>query len=95
MKKIIIATRWTDGDVLPFIRIGKFLKNEGYRVIIYTHCVYKKNIEESGMEFFPIDNIEQYKSMMKDMLGGIDSLSSTEEIDNFRKKYKNVELRYS
>lgn len=95
MKKIIITTRWTDGDVLPFIRIGKFLKNEGYKVIIHTHCVYKKSIEESGIEFFPIDNIEQYKSMMKDMLGGIDSMSSTEEIDNFRKKYENVELRYN
>lgn len=94
MKKIIITTRWTDGDVLPFIRIGKSLKNKGYEVIIHTHCVYKECIENFGMKFIPIDTVEQYRNMMKDMLGGIDSMSSNEEIDNFRKKYENIELRY-
>lgn len=94
MKRIIITTRWTDGDVLPFIRTGRALKKNGYDVVVLTHCVYESMIKDAGLEFCPIDTYEQYSSMMMDMLGGIDSMNHTDDIDDYRSKYENNDLRY-
>jgi len=32
MANIVITTHWTDGDVLPFIKIGSELRKRGHRV---------------------------------------------------------------
>lgn len=94
MKKIVITTHWTDGDVLPFVRIGRELKKKGYQVVILTHSYYEKLILDEELEFEPIDTMEQYSNMMRDMQGNIDSLVSQEAIDEYRKKYENNQIRY-
>jgi hypothetical protein len=50
---IVIGSR---GDIQPFIRIGKILKEDyGHRVRIATHPAFKKFVEEdSGLEFFSV-----------------------------------------
>lgn len=94
MKNIVITTHWTDGDVLPFVRIGRELKKIGHHVVILTHSYYEKLITDEGLEFEPIDTIEQYQNMMRDMQGNIDTITSPEAIDEYREKYENNEIRY-
>ncbi|KAF2730956.1 UDP-Glycosyltransferase/glycogen phosphorylase [Polyplosphaeria fusca] len=50
---IVIGSR---GDIQPFLRIGKILKEEyGHRVRIATHPAFKKFVEEdSRLEFFSV-----------------------------------------
>lgn len=50
---IVIGSR---GDIQPFIKIGKILKEDyGHRVRLATHPAFKKFIEEdSGLEFFSV-----------------------------------------
>ena len=50
---IVIGSR---GDIQPFLKIGKILKEDyGHRVRIATHPVFKKFVEEdSGLEFFSV-----------------------------------------
>jgi hypothetical protein len=50
---IVIGSR---GDIQPFLKIGKILKNEyGHRVRIATHPAFKEFVEkDSGLEFFSV-----------------------------------------
>lgn len=50
---IVIGSR---GDIQPFLKIGKILKEDyGHRVRIATHPAFKKFVEEdSGLEFFSV-----------------------------------------
>jgi len=50
---IVIGSR---GDIQPFIKLGKILKDDyGHRVRIATHPAFKKFVEEdSGLEFFSV-----------------------------------------
>jgi UDP:flavonoid glycosyltransferase YjiC (YdhE family) len=50
---IVIGSR---GDIQPFIKIGKILKEDyGHRVRLATHPAFKKFVEEdSGLEFFSV-----------------------------------------
>lgn len=50
---IIIGSR---GDIQPFMKIGRILKEEyGHRVRLATHAVFREFVEkESGLEFFSI-----------------------------------------
>lgn len=53
---IVIIIFGSRGDIPPFIRIGKILKNDyGHRVRMATHPAFKDFVErDSGLEFFSI-----------------------------------------
>ncbi|TWU70539.1 hypothetical protein ED733_000755 [Metarhizium rileyi] len=53
---IVIMVLGSRGDVQPFLRIGKYLKDEfGHRVRIATHPTFRDLIEkDSGLEFFSV-----------------------------------------
>jgi UDP:flavonoid glycosyltransferase YjiC (YdhE family) len=53
---IVIMVVGSRGDVQPFLRIGKYLKDEfGHRVRIATHPVFRDLVErDSGLEFFSV-----------------------------------------
>ncbi|KAG6042970.1 hypothetical protein E4U17_001158 [Claviceps sp. LM77 group G4] len=53
---IVIMVVGSRGDVQPFLRIGKYLKEEfGHRVRIATHPVFRELVEkDSGLEFFSV-----------------------------------------
>lgn len=53
---IVIIVIGSRGDIQPFLRIGKILKEDyGHRVRIATHPAFKKFIQDdSGLEFFSI-----------------------------------------
>ncbi|KAI9813634.1 MAG: hypothetical protein M1827_003705 [Pycnora praestabilis] len=53
---IVIMVIGSRGDIQPFLKIGKLLKEEhGHRVRIATHPAFKKFVEkDSGLEFFSV-----------------------------------------
>ncbi|KAG5913175.1 hypothetical protein E4U61_007264 [Claviceps capensis] len=53
---IVIMVVGSRGDVQPFLRIGKYLKDEfGHRVRIATHPIFRELVEkDSGLEFFSV-----------------------------------------
>lgn len=48
---MIVGTR---GDVQPFIAIAQRLQNDGHRVRLATHAVYRDFVTENGVEFYPL-----------------------------------------
>ena len=53
---IVIMVIGSRGDIQPFLKVGKLLKeNHGHRVRIATHPAFKKFVEQdSGLEFFSV-----------------------------------------
>lgn len=93
MSNIIITTHWSDGDIIPFIRIGERLKKRGHKVAILTHCYYEKQALEAGLEFTPWDTREQYEAMIRDMGSYTDAIAGLDEIHAFRNKYESLSVR--
>lgn len=54
MRKIIIFTMGTRGDVQPYIYLAQALKKGGYKVKIGTHPCWENLITSSGIGFAPI-----------------------------------------
>lgn len=78
---IVIGSR---GDIQPFIKIGKILKEDyGHRVRLATHPAFRKFVEDdSGLEFFSVggDPSELMAFMVKNpgLIPGIDTIKEGE-----------------
>lgn len=76
---ILIQIIGSRGDVQPFIALGRALKlQHGHRVRVATHPVFKKFVEENGLEFFSLggDPSEMMAFMVKNpgLVPGVESL---------------------
>lgn len=93
MANIVISTHWSDGDVIPFLNIGKYLKNKGHDVTIFTHCVYEERVKKEKINFVPWDTLEEYDELFKDLVNYSDSTVGKEDIQYFRDKHESSSLR--
>jgi rhamnosyltransferase subunit B len=93
MSDYILCTHWSDGDVIPFIRLGKLLKKRGNRVILLTHAKYEKYAEEAEIGFEAWDTQDEYMELMEDLSQYKGSYASEDEIHAFRSKHENIEIR--
>ncbi|MEV4179193.1 nucleotide disphospho-sugar-binding domain-containing protein [Nonomuraea sp. NPDC049709] len=59
-------THGSDGDVLPFVRLGRVLRERGHEVTILTHSPYRGRVEEAGLGFVPIDTPEGFERYSAD-----------------------------
>lgn len=82
MLNVVIMVIGSRGDIQPFLKIGKLLKEDyGHRVRIATHPAFKKFVEEdSGLEFFSVggDPAELMAFMVKNP-GLIPSVSTVKD----------------
>ncbi|WP_180270748.1 glycosyltransferase [Sporanaerobium hydrogeniformans] len=90
MGNVVIVTHWLDGDVIPFVRIGKVLRDRGHKVTLLTHCHFEKMAKEAGLDFEPWDTPEEYKQLVEEMNGGIVLGINNED---FKKKHESFEVR--
>jgi hypothetical protein len=81
---IVIMIIGSRGDIQPFIRIGKILKEDyGHRVRMATHPAFKDFVEkDSGLEFFSIGGnpAELMAFMVKNpgLIPGLDTIKEGE-----------------
>lgn len=92
---IVIIVIGSRGDIQPFLRIGKILKEDyGHRVRIATHPAFKSFIQDdSGLEFFSIggDPSELMAFMVKNP-GLIPSLETVKEGEIGRRRAAMYEM---
>ena len=91
MANILFLTHWTDGDVLPFFKIGRLLKTYGHEITIFTHCVFEDTAKKYGFHFVPIDSQAEYLEMQKDFPVLADAVNDMESVVAFQNKYHGVE----
>lgn len=68
MSTVVVLTKGTDGDVLPFLAAGLTLRNRGHRVVVTSNFAYKERAERAGLEFIPLDNPEECQLFLKDTI---------------------------
>lgn len=93
MANIIITTHWSDGDVIPFLYIGKYLKKCGHEVTIFTHCFYEEKAKEAGINFVAWDTWDEYRELMDSVTKYADTTAGKEEIQLFQDKYESISVR--
>jgi hypothetical protein len=89
---IVIGSR---GDIQPFLRIGKILKEDyGHRVRIATHPAFKQFVEkDSGLEFFSIGgNPSELMAFMVKNPGLIPNLETVKEGEIGRRRAAMYEM---
>lgn len=91
MANILILTHWTNGDVLPFFKIGKLLKSSGHDVTIFTHCVFEDTAKKYGLNFVSIDELPEYMEMQKDFPVLADAVNGIENVIAFQNKFHGTE----
>jgi rhamnosyltransferase subunit B len=64
MANILLLTLGTEGDVRPFLRIGRVLRAAGHSVTLLTHADYEEAAKQIGLEFAAIDNHADYQQFI-------------------------------
>ncbi|KAL8672422.1 MAG: hypothetical protein Q9224_007577, partial [Gallowayella concinna] len=92
---IVVMVIGSRGDIQPFLKLGKLLKEEhGHRVRIATHPAFKTFVEQdSGLEFFSVggDPAELMAFMVKNP-GLVPSLSTVKAGEIGRKRDSMFEM---
>ncbi|KAI8804423.1 hypothetical protein BJ742DRAFT_825144 [Cladochytrium replicatum] len=75
---IVMLVVGSRGDVQPFIALGQELLKHGHRVRLATHETFRKFVNDSGLEFYPLagDPAELMAYMVKNpgLLPGFESI---------------------
>lgn len=67
MANIIVTAHYTLGDVLPFLKLCKRLKERGHCVTLVTHGAYMERAREAGIGFEALDSPGDYDRLLKDI----------------------------
>lgn len=94
MPNILLITHGSGGDVIPFIKLGKMIKDEGYDVSILTHCIYEKESKENGLNFIAIDTYEEYKEKDSKLTNLSDPIKQLDKYIEFNKTYCGADKTY-
>lgn len=94
MANLLLVTNGTGGDVIPFINLGRILKNAGHDVLIFTHCTYKEIIKNNGLGFVSIDSYEEYQEKNDRLCQLSDPINNPDEYLEFNIKYFGADKTY-
>jgi rhamnosyltransferase subunit B len=64
MSKFLMVTHGTAGDILPFIRLAKGLRERGHEPVLMTHQPYEDYARRVGAEFVPTDSAAGFAKHM-------------------------------
>lgn len=67
MTRIVIVTRGTAGDVVPFLEIGTVLQRRGNEVVLVTHSHYSSAAARLGLRFEALDTPEEFHAFVNDV----------------------------
>ncbi|WP_239161300.1 glycosyltransferase [Acrocarpospora phusangensis] len=63
---MLMSTQGTDGDVLPFIRLGGELRRAGHDVTLFSHAPFAERAARAGLDFVAVDTDAGYARHMAD-----------------------------
>jgi rhamnosyltransferase subunit B len=66
MKNIVLVTKGSYGDLVPFLAIGEALKRRGNDVILISNCHYEGAARKVGLAFDSWDTPSQYQAFISD-----------------------------
>ncbi|MFG1944013.1 glycosyltransferase [Nonomuraea sp. NPDC048826] len=66
MTTVVMVAHGTHGDVLPFVGLGRILRERGHRVEILTHAPFEAVARREGLEFTAIDTESEYERYLSD-----------------------------
>ena len=49
-----VIVRHLQGDVQPYVALGRLLQKDGHRIRIASHETFRSFVDDSGLEFFSI-----------------------------------------
>jgi len=78
MPRFLMVTHGTDGDVLPFTRIGRALRERGHDVVLLTHAHYERQAAAAGIEFVTVDTIGEFERNLADTSELVDAREAHE-----------------
>ncbi|MBO4207346.1 hypothetical protein GSF22_15195 [Micromonospora echinofusca] len=78
----------TDGDVLPFVRVGRALRARGHDVTVLSHEYYRPAVGAAGLDFVPVDTIAEYEYHLADAAEQADAT----RIEQFREHFDRTGL---
>lgn len=84
----------TDGDVLPFVRVGRVLYSRGHDVTMLTHEYYRRAVLAAGMRFVPVDTIAEYEYHLADAAEQVDAAGIEEFRHHFDRTGLFTQLRF-
>ena len=93
MANILLITRWTGGDVFPYMRLGIELLKKGHSVRLFSHCIYEETAKNYGLKFTAWDTYEEYKNMYNNMSLLRDPLKNPNDLKKFRSRYQGAKSR--
>jgi rhamnosyltransferase subunit B len=70
MATMLLVSHGTDGDVLPFVGLGRLLAGRGHEVTVLTHAPYADVVGRAGLGFVAIDTEPEYERQLADTGGG-------------------------
>lgn len=91
---IVIMVIGSRGDIQPFLRIGKVLKeNSNHRVRIATHPAFRDFVSEAGLEFFSVGgNPSELMAFMVKNPGLIPNMSTVMQGEIGRRREQMAEM---
>ena len=98
MKTVCLFTQGTDGDVLPFLKVGQYLRSMNYSVCLFSHAIYDQDQYSDYMEgitLFKLDTIDQHSQYLKDLMLLADPIENKEEYIKFICISSELKLRYN
>ncbi|MEV0609864.1 glycosyltransferase [Polymorphospora rubra] len=69
MALILMVIHGTDGDVLPFVRVGRALRARGHDVTVLTHAYYRTAVHRAGLDLVAVDTVAEYERYLADAAG--------------------------
>jgi UDP:flavonoid glycosyltransferase YjiC (YdhE family) len=70
MKRILIATAGSHGDVLPFIALARKFAHHGHEPVFYTNPFFRDHVEDAGIRFVPVRTVDQYATLFEQLADG-------------------------
>lgn len=61
---VLLATIGTDGDVFPFIGLGRELTRRGHFVTLAASAEYRKRAEENGFDFLELNSVAESEAVL-------------------------------
>ncbi|KAM0722532.1 hypothetical protein Q7P37_001973 [Cladosporium fusiforme] len=90
---IVIMVIGSRGDIQPFLRIGKVLRENNHRVRIATHPAFRDFVQKTGLEFFSVGgNPSELMAFMVKNPGLIPNMSTVMQGEIGRRREQMAEM---